>query len=62
MPVIGFLSGRARDEASGDTAGFHQGLSEMGYVDGRNVAVEYGGRKGRTSCWPVSRPIWSGGR
>jgi putative ABC transport system substrate-binding protein len=47
MPVIGFLSGRSRDEASGDTAGFHQGLSEMGYVDGRNVAVEYRWSEGR---------------
>jgi putative ABC transport system substrate-binding protein len=26
MPVIGFLSGRSQDEASGDTAAFHQGL------------------------------------
>jgi len=23
MPVIGFLSGRSQDEASGDTAAFH---------------------------------------
>ena len=47
IPMIGFLSGRSRDEASGDTAGFHQGLSEMGYVDGRNVAVEYRWSEGR---------------
>ena len=33
MPVIGFLSGRSQDEASGDTAAFHQGLNEMGYVE-----------------------------
>src|SRR5215831_19430675 len=31
-PVIGFLSSRSKDEASGDTAAFHQGLNEMGYV------------------------------
>ena len=47
LPVIGFLSGRSRDEASGDSAAFHQGLSEMGYVDGRNVAVEYRWSEGR---------------
>src|SRR5215203_4165041 len=41
VPVIGFLSGRSQDEASGDTAAFHQGLSEMGYASGRNVAFEY---------------------
>ena len=40
-PVIGFLSGRSRDEASGDTAAFHQGLKEMGYVGGRNLFFEY---------------------
>jgi putative ABC transport system substrate-binding protein len=41
MPVIGFLSGRSLDEASNDTAGFHHGLKEMGYVGGRNVGFEY---------------------
>jgi len=29
MPVIGFLSGRSQEEASGDTAAFHQGLNEV---------------------------------
>jgi hypothetical protein len=33
MPVIGFLIGRSQDEARGDTAAFHQGLNEFGYVD-----------------------------
>jgi putative ABC transport system substrate-binding protein len=46
-PVIGFLSGRSQDEASGDTAAFHRGLNEMGYVDGRNVAFEYRWAEGR---------------
>jgi putative ABC transport system substrate-binding protein len=48
IPVIGYLSGRSQDEASGDTAAFHQGLNEMGYVDGRNVALEYRWAEGRT--------------
>src|SRR5215218_10312026 len=47
VPVIGFLSGRSQDEASGDTAAFHQGLSEMGYASGRNVALEYRWAEGR---------------
>src|SRR5215204_2998781 len=51
-PVIGFLSGRSQDEASGDTAAFHQGLSEMGYVAGRNVALEYRWAEGRTELLP----------
>src|SRR5215204_2218374 len=51
-PVIGFLSGRSQDEASGDTAAFHQGLTEMGYVAGRNVALEYRWAEGRTELLP----------
>jgi putative tryptophan/tyrosine transport system substrate-binding protein len=47
IPVIGFLSGRSQDEASGDTAAFHQGLNEMGYVGGRNVVLEYRWAEGR---------------
>ena len=52
MRVIGFLSGRSQDEASGDTAAFHQGLHELGYVDGRNVAVEYRWAEGRNELLP----------
>ena len=52
MPVIGFLSGRSQDEASGDTAAFHQGLNEMGYVGGRDIAVEYRWAEGRNELLP----------
>jgi putative tryptophan/tyrosine transport system substrate-binding protein len=52
IPVIGFLSGRSQDEASGDTAAFHQGLNEMGYVGGRNVALEYRWAEGRRELLP----------
>ena len=52
IPVIGFLSGRSQDEASGDTAAFHQGLSEMGYVGGRNVVLEYRWAEGRNELLP----------
>ena len=52
MPVIGFLSGRSQDEATGDTAAFHHGLKEMGYVSGRNVALEYRWAEGRNELLP----------
>ena len=52
MPVIGFLSGRSQDEASGDTAAFHQGLNEMGYVGGRNLAFEYRWAEGQNDLLP----------
>jgi putative ABC transport system substrate-binding protein len=40
MPVLGYLSG-ARDELGGRQSAFLKGLSETGFVAGRNVAIEY---------------------
>jgi putative ABC transport system substrate-binding protein len=52
LATIGFLSGRSQDEASGDTEAFHQGLNEMGFVGGRNVALEYRWAEGRNELLP----------
>jgi putative ABC transport system substrate-binding protein len=41
MPVVGFINGGAPDPAARFTAAFRAGLTESGYVDGRNVVVEY---------------------
>jgi len=41
MPVVGFLnSGMASANAFMVTA-FHRGLGELGYVEDRNVGIEY---------------------
>jgi putative ABC transport system substrate-binding protein len=41
MPVIGFLSGGSPGPAAPYVAAFQQGLSETGYVEGQNLAIEY---------------------
>jgi putative ABC transport system substrate-binding protein len=41
MPSIGFLSSLSANDAQRITDAFKRGLAEAGYVEGRNVAVEY---------------------
>jgi putative ABC transport system substrate-binding protein len=41
MPVIGFLNTRSADDVPELTAAFRKGLNEIGYMEGRNTAIEY---------------------
>jgi putative tryptophan/tyrosine transport system substrate-binding protein len=41
MPVVGFLSALARNDRPNLTDAFRSGLAEAGYVEGRNVTIEY---------------------
>ena len=41
MPVIGFLNGLGPNDRPNLPAAFRRGLGETGFVDGRNVAIEY---------------------
>ena len=41
MPVIGYFSARSRETDVPMLAAFRQGLSESGYVEGTNVAIEF---------------------
>jgi putative ABC transport system substrate-binding protein len=41
MPVIVYLSSASPERDAGRLRAFRQGLRETGYVEGRNVAVEY---------------------
>jgi putative tryptophan/tyrosine transport system substrate-binding protein len=41
LPVLGLLSSVAFNTRRDQVAGFHRGLQEAGYVQGKNVAIEY---------------------
>jgi len=41
LPVIGFMSARSPEDTVQVLAAFHRGLGDGGFVDGRNVSVEY---------------------
>src|SRR5947207_1011616 len=54
MPVIGVLStGSPGPSPSPFMAAFHQGLSETGYVEGQNVAIEYRWAEGHYDRLPA---------
>jgi putative ABC transport system substrate-binding protein len=62
MPVIGLLHPGSPEANARYVAGFRKGLSETGYIEGRNVSIEYRWGYGESSGLPelasdlVSRP------
>jgi putative ABC transport system substrate-binding protein len=63
LPVVGYLSGGSRESDASRLTAFLQGLSEAGYAEGRNVAIEYRGFQGHFDLLPafltdfVRRPV-----
>jgi putative tryptophan/tyrosine transport system substrate-binding protein len=47
VPIVGYLNGTSPDDAASQVAAFRQGLSETGYVEGYNLAIEFRWAEGR---------------
>src|SRR6516225_2664204 len=52
VPVVGFLNGGTADGYAPMVAAFRQGLNEAGYVEARNVAIEYRWARGQYDRLP----------
>jgi putative ABC transport system substrate-binding protein len=52
LPAIGFLSLGSPDQLAEELTAFRQGLAGTGYVEGRNVAIEYRWAAARVELLP----------
>src|SRR5882672_6582940 len=53
IPVIGYLGSQSADLWAGRLRAFRQGLSETGYSEGQNVAIEYRWAEGHYDRFPA---------
>src|SRR6478672_8013011 len=53
MPVIGYLHGQSPDRLPHLMAAFRQGLNEVGYAEGQNIAIKYSAAEGQTDRLPA---------
>jgi putative ABC transport system substrate-binding protein len=53
MPVIGYLNPTSPGANARNVAAFRQGLSEAGYIEGQNLAIEYSWAEGRDDRLPA---------
>ncbi|MFL5000355.1 MAG: ABC transporter substrate-binding protein [Xanthobacteraceae bacterium] len=52
MPVVGFLNSSSPGGSTSRVAAFRQGLNEAGYIEGRNVTIEYRWAEGHNDRLP----------
>jgi len=53
MPVVGFLHSASPEPFASAVVAFRQGLSETGYIEGQNVAIEYRWAEGQYDRLPA---------
>jgi putative ABC transport system substrate-binding protein len=53
VPLIGYLGPETPEPFASRLKAFHEGLAESGWVDGRNVAIEYRWARGQYNRLPA---------
>jgi putative ABC transport system substrate-binding protein len=53
IPIIGYLGATSRDKDARTLAALREGLGEMGFVEGQNVAIEYRWAEGQYDRLPA---------
>ena len=57
--VIGFLGSSSSDTYPGGVAVFLQGLKDTGFIEGKNLSIEWRWAEGQTTVCPRWRANWS---
>ena len=62
VPRIGYLGANFPSTNPARIEAFRQGLRELGYVEGKNIVIEWRSHEGKATAAPRSRPNWCGSR
>ena len=58
VPLIGYIGPESPEPFASRLKAFREGLSESGFTEGRNIAIEYRWAQASTIDCPHSRRIW----